>query len=281
MRITHFIEAEDAAKLALASNSTLSMVNTLNEVWKFHIERYFCLHIPDCQGSLYQFSLLAEQRIINWNVVLSTHLFWARLGYSISSEFEDLEVFGESFCASFPCNESSKLENSFPDWNDGHRLQFTLPGGYFLSFEVNDHTMSTWRIGLTKENGEVSESHVLCRVDGHPIGTFKAISFKEAKVLVAYITQHCTLPPKFSSEFLWPLLFPAVASTHDLLPHLDEYMGLLKCSGLERLELDGGNWCDFEMILMSKIEGSNIKLRNWDENVKEVFDSAYRYLENV
>jgi hypothetical protein len=248
IRVTaHIVFYLDIREVVMFSAVTKQLRNCIHfkmsELWHsliksyFPKEEYYRLDTIDCSA----FRSLAVDRIWDWNIVFSERVYWSRVGFTLSGDFEELSIFGCSFSSRDCSNECSKLENDFDEWDDGHCILFQLSQGYFLSYEVNNHTMGTWRLGhICLETG-TNVTYVIDRLDGHPMGP--GFSYLEAKSIVSFISKNCELT--FNKKFLWPMFFPAVAMGADMEEYLPIFVQHVR-DGLICLELDEGNWEMFQ-----------------------------------
>ncbi len=122
------------------------------------------------------------ERVVHWDSLFYSRIFWAQVGYTLSEYYEDNLIFGASFSSSAKVQEVRKLNQThFDDWDDGHTLLFPLPENYQLWYQISDHTMGTW----TLENSVNSTQIVICRLDGHPL--LPGFTYSQAETLINYL----------------------------------------------------------------------------------------------
>lgn len=259
--ILTFLDIEDVVDLSCVDKGINIMIKSNNissMIWSTFIERYFnILYIDDEVLTFATFKDIAKIRIWNWNMIFEKRVFWARMGFTLSSFFEDNLIFGCSVFSS--SNHCRKIDYDFENWDDGHRIVFNMPEDYYLSLEFNYHSMGTWRVG----KGKLYEKkwYEIDRLDGHPIGP--GFLYSEVETIISYITKYCILT--FDIIYLWPLFFPAIALNHDMKIKLSEFIKHLHESGWKNLRLSKKNWILFEEYFSKRID-NNIERGDLEEN---------------
>lgn len=244
--IASYLQIQDVVNLSTLNNDMRSCICGSNvhsgEAWRMNMRTYYGVFLPESDvekrepnSGFQKFSSLSRNKIFNWTSLFNDRVFWAQVGFTLSSNFEDGKVFGCSFASRSTSREMSMISSRFDDWDEGHKLIFDFPESFILSYEVNDHTMGTWRV-INAER----ESAVIDRLDGHPVGP--GFRFIEVKMLIAYIRRHCRCP--FDPSFLWPLFFWTISHTADLKDNIEELFIHLKQSGWSYLR--GVKWKKLE-----------------------------------
>jgi hypothetical protein len=309
-RLLPYLDVEDIVLLSLVDRNVKLKIHgdSFSDIWKALIENHFNvnttspppLHVDNATPmatteatavfTLGSFRDHARERIWNWNRVFERRGFWARMGFTLSNFFEDSLIFGCSFSSS--SNSSPKLDHDFEDWDDGHRIVFYMPENFYLSYEVNDHTMGTWRVG--KGNLHDKNWFEVDRLDGHPIGP--GFSYLEAEVIISYITgdqassplnnndnnnierKRMKMQPKFDPRYLWPLFFPAIALPSEMKFQIPAFIDRLRI-GWKELRLPKKNYQLLEEYLNIRVDenneskrGSRIKPRHWDKETDQCFN---------
>ena len=236
--VAAYLAVRDVVALSSTNVALSTWLRQAPAVWRPFIHHHFGLVEAQAAYSLDAFRALAARRIWDWERVLCSRVFWARAAFSCSDELERLRVFGVSFAHRPDSHEVRKLDHTFEDWDDGHKLLLRFPSDLFLSFEVNDHTCGTWRLGKLR-HGLVVQCYVLNRVDGHPVGP--GFRYLEVKALIEYVAGEHWAQVPFELDLLWPLFFFAIARTCDLSGHVNELMEYLRC-GWSALRLPASSW---------------------------------------